>query len=167
MGTLSASRSIEVNASIDEIWKEIIDVKSWPDWKPFVTKAKIAGGYETLSNGSKIKMSLIIVGQAPVPLSVTVCDFNRPTSLAWYGGVKGLVYAVHAFDFKDMGENKTLVTSKEEFNGALVGLLKLFVSEDEIAATHQRWVLAIKNKMEGARKPEKSDGHGCNCGEEH
>ncbi len=167
MSTLSASRSIEVAAPIDEIWKVIMDVKGWPDWKPFIPKAKIAGGYDTLSNGSKIKMSLVAVGQAPAPLSVTICDFNRPNSLAWEGGVKGLVHAVHAFEFKDLGDDKTLVTSKEEFNGALVGLVKLFLSEEELLALHDKWVLAIKNKMECPDGPEDADGHDCHCGDEH
>jgi hypothetical protein len=160
MGEMRVEKSIEVEASAAEIWEAVIDVRSWPSWKPFVTKARIAGGYDSVTCGVKIKMSLMVGGPASVPLTVKVVEFEKPSRFAWEGGVKGLVHAVHGFEFQERG-GKTRVTSRETFTGALVPLVKLMVTEEDFHKLHEDWVKAIKKRVE--QKPEAeepSPGHG-------
>jgi len=147
MGEIAVERSLEVAAPAPAIWEEMMKVESWPEWKPFVQKAKIASGYEALSCGSKIKMRLMIGGPAALPLSVTVTEFNRPERLAWEAGVKGLLYGEHSFSFKSMGKT-TRVTSQEVFKGPLTALLKLMITREDLERLHMQWLEAIKQRME-------------------
>ncbi|HUT52072.1 MAG TPA: SRPBCC domain-containing protein [bacterium] len=161
MAELKVEKSIEVEAPAVEVWDAMMDVKSWPQWKPFMPKASLAGGYESVTCGTKIKMSVMIGGPASVPLKVSVVDFQKPGRLAWEGGVKGVFHAIHSFDFKDKG-GKTLVTSREIFTGALLPVVKLMVTEDDLNKLHEDWVKAIKKRVENkpeAEEPAAAHGH--------
>jgi len=146
MGEIVVEKSLEVEAPALAIWEEMMKVSSWPEWKPFMKKAGVSG-YDSLTCGAKIKMSVMVGGSASVPLSATVIEFNRPERLVWEGGVKGLFHAVHSFDFKSMGD-KTRVTSREEFNGVLTGVVQLMVTKDDLERLHEQWLIAIKKRME-------------------
>jgi hypothetical protein len=147
MGRMYAEKWVDVDASAKEIWDQVVDVASWPSWKPFITKASVGGGYESLGNGTTIKFSILPGGPAAVPLSAKITEFNSPHKLSWTGGVPGVVHAVHSFEFTEIG-GKTRVTSKEEFTGALIWFLKLMISEDDLNKLHEQWVQAIKRRVE-------------------
>jgi len=148
MGEISVTKSIVVNAGREDVWELLVDVEGWPEWKPFIKRAKIKGGYESLSCGSRIKMGVLMSGPASVPLTVTVTEFNRPGRLAWEGGVAGLLHAVHSFTLEETADG-TRVTSSEVFKGALVGPMKrIFITEEDLEKLHQDWVQAIKDRAE-------------------
>lgn len=153
MAEMMVEKSLEVDASPDQIWEAMMDVKSWPEWKPFMTKARFGSGYESVTCGAKIKMSLMVGGPAVVPLSVEVCEFDKPSRLAWQGGVQGLFHAVHGFELQDKG-GKTRVVSHEKFTGILVPLVKLIISSEDFENLHQEWLLAIKRRVEKKDAPE-------------
>jgi hypothetical protein len=147
MGKMFVEKSIEVNAPVREVWDRVLEVSTWPEWKPFIRKASIGGGYDSLSNGSSLKFSLFTGGPAAVPLSVKITEFDIPNRLAWEGGVRGLVHAVHSFEFKDV-QGKTLVISREEFTGGLLWAMKLMMSQQDLEKLHEQWVQAIKQRVE-------------------
>lgn len=146
MGEIIVEKSMEVNATPQAIWDEMVKIDTWPEWKPFIKKAG-ASGYECLANGVKFKMTIQVGGPAAVPLSATISEFDQPGRLVWEGGVKGIFHAVHSFDFKESGD-KTLVVTREEFKGALTGILNLMVGRDDLEALHQKWLEAIKKRVE-------------------
>ncbi len=155
MGQMSVEKSVEVDAPAQAIWEQIIDVASWPSWKPFIKSSKIKG-YDHLGNGGKFSMSIMAAGPAAVPITATVCDFDAPNLLAWEGGVPGIFRAKHSFEFKEAG-GKTIVTTKEVFNGILVGLVGLMVTQDDFEKLHDDWLAAIKDKMETAEESEEEE----------
>lgn len=160
MATISVEKTIEIEAPAAKIWEQLIDVKSWASWKPFVKKARIGGGHEHIGLGSNIKMSLLVgSGVASAPLSVTVVEFDAPRALAWEGGVKGLVHAIHGFELKE-GQGKTVVVSRETFTGALLSLMTLLVSKQELEDLHEAWLKAIKARVTGKGSVEAAPGHG-------
>ena len=148
MGQVVVEKSMEISAPAQAIWEELVKVNSWPDYKPFVKKASTVGG--PLSAGSRLKMTLLMGGPAAVPLTVTISEFVPGKRLAWTGGVKGVVSAVHSFDLEESG-GKTKVTSREEFQGALLWVMLLMVTRADLENLHQQWVLALKNRMENPR----------------
>jgi hypothetical protein len=152
MGRFVVEKSVEVNAPAGAVWEQMVAVLRWPEWKPFIQKARIGGGYESLTNGSTLKFSILIGGPAAIPLSVKVTEFNIPSRLAWSGGVPGLFFATHSFDFQEK-QGQTVVTSREEFSGALLGLVKLMLSEEDFEKLHQEWVQAIKKRLEKGVDP--------------
>jgi hypothetical protein len=153
MAQLSVERKMEVKAPAAKIWEQLMDVASWPEWKPFVPKARIASGYDSLTCGAKLKMSIVFGGAASIPLSVTISEFDKPSRLAWEGGAKGLFHAVHGFELKDQG-GSTLVTSREDFSGVLLPVVNLIVTKEDLEKLHEQWLLAIKKRMEGEPEQE-------------
>jgi hypothetical protein len=160
MAELIVEKELEVEAPARDIWEAMMDVSAWPEWKPFITKASIGSGYGSLTSGARIRMSVMVGGPASVPLSARVTEFDKPSRLAWEGGVKGLFHAMHSFDFEDRGA-KTRVVSKEIFSGLLLPVVKLMVTEGDLEKLHERWLEAIKDRMEkkeeAATEP---DAHG-------
>ncbi len=147
MGEIKVENSAEVRAPAEKVWEQLTNVNSWPEWKPFMKRAKIASGYKSISCGSKIKMGIMMAGPASVPLAVEVTEFDKPKRLAWEGGVAGLLHAVHSFDIEDRG-GSCVVTSSEVFKGLLTSALLLLVTEKDLEKLHQDWVTAIKNRLE-------------------
>ena len=159
MPQYEVEKSIEVEAPPDKVWEELIDVKKWPEWKSFVPKTRVCEGYECVTTGAKIKMSLEVGGPASVPLSVRITEFKRPGLLAWEGGLKGVFHAVHSFELKDLS-GKTRLTSKEVFTGALLPLVRLIVTEQDLEELHEKWVKAVKKRVEGGEEgPEPVAAH--------
>ena len=146
MGEIIVEKSMEVAATPQAIWDEVVKVSTWPEWKPIIKKASISG-YDSLSTGAKIKFTATVGGPASVPLSATITEFDKPGRLAWTGGVPGVFHAVHSFDFKDMGKT-TQVTTREVFTGILTGAVQLMVSKEDLENLHQQWLDAIKKKEE-------------------
>jgi len=152
MKELIVEKAAEVRAPAAAIWEQMMAVKEWPSWQPFITKARIASDYENLSCGSRIRFSLMAGGPASLPLTAAVTEFDRPRRLAWTGGLHGWFYAEHSFDFEDQGGGVTRVVSRERFTGHLLPLVLLVVPPADLEELHLKWVQAIKERMEG--KPE-------------
>jgi len=159
MAEFTVSASEVIDAKPAEVWEKLMDVKSWPEWKPFIKYTKIKSGYENMSCGTVLKMGIRPSGVASVPVTVTVSEFNRPARLAWEGGVKGLVHACHSFDLEDKG-GKTKITSSETFAGALVPVVKLLVTLEDFEKLHQDWVKAVKERLEGKSEEPAEEDHG-------
>ena len=145
MGSYKIERSLSIKAPAREIWDRIMDVKSWPEWKPFITSTA-TGGAE-IGNGSKFRMNIKVKGPLPFPVPVRVIDFDPYKYVAWTGGLPGMSVSVHSFIFQEK-DGETLLTSREEFTGALVGLMLLFMSEKDFEKLHDDWLEAIRKRVE-------------------
>lgn len=152
MGEFTVEKSIEVQAPAGAIWEELIKVKEWPKWKPFIKKTSLGSGAEKLSLGAKMKMNLALAGKPAAPLSVTISAFEANRYLAWSGGVKGLLSAVHSFKLEEQGP-ATKVITREEFKGVLLGLVSFVVKPADLEKLHEQWLLAIKQRMESRTSP--------------
>jgi len=123
MGTYRLERSQEISAPASAIWHELLDANAWPAWKPFIRRIRFAGS----RLGPESRFTMTIAVKARGAGGVRVCAFDAPRRIAWTGGLPSAVISVHGFDLEAIG-SRTRVTSWEEFTGALVGLMKLFVT---------------------------------------
>jgi len=147
MAKYSVSRKTEINAPVPAIWKAIVNVSSWPEYKPFIKR--IRTGSQVLGKGGHFKMWIRVKGPA-VPVPVKVVEFDPPRRVAWTGGLAGLSVSVHSF-ILEQSENGTILTSREDFTGRLVRLMLLLVRPRDLERLHDDWLFAIKNKVEGNR----------------
>ena len=145
MGKYELERSLEINAPLRVIWDELLDINSWPEWKPMI--AKVAYDGDKLEPGTKFKFNIRVKGPFATPVTCKVLDVDFPKKMAWTGGLQGLSVSVHSFLFEERGE-KTLVISREEFTGALVGLMLLFVTRKDLDKLHDDWLVAIRQRVE-------------------
>ncbi len=143
MGNLKLERSRLVKAPARDIWNEILDVKSWPEWKPFIKKVTGDGG--EIRIGSRFTMKIAVKGPA-VPVPVEVITLDPYKEMAWTGGIPKTVVSVHSFLF-DEKDGATLVTSREEFTGALVSIMPMFVTIKDLHKLHDDWLEAIDQRM--------------------
>lgn len=145
MGSYKLARSLEVNAPIKAVWDEIMDIKSWPEYKPMIDKVSYDG--DKLAEGTKFKFSIRIKGPFATPVTCKVLEVDEPRKMAWTGGIPGLSMSVHSFLLEETGSG-TLLTSAEEFTGAAVGLMLLFIKERDLFKLHDDWLVAIKHRVE-------------------
>jgi len=145
MGAYQLERSAEVAASAQAVWDQLVDVKSWPEWKPFITAT--SSNEKVLSRDSRFKMNIRVKGRWPVPISARVCAWEEGKRIAWTAGLPGLAVSVHSFILEQL-EGKTRVRSREEFTGALVGLMLRLVTEKDLHSLHDQWLASIKQRVE-------------------
>lgn len=143
MAEMKVDRSIEINATPEQAWEWLADVKGWPSWKPFIISASYVKG-EALKVGSKIKFKPK-VGLMPINLYATITECKPTQRVAWAGGFPG-IRAVHSFDFESVGSGKTRVTTREAFTGFGVALVKLVLPPVEFEKMHADWLKAFQDK---------------------
>ena len=145
MGQYKIERSLLIDAPVRLIWEELLDVKNWPKWKPMITKTSYDG--DKLETGKKFKLSLRVKGPIITPVTCEILSLDEYDYMAWTGGLDGLSKSVHSFLFKEEG-GKTLVTSREEFKGALVSIMLLFLTPKDFEKLHDQWLVAIKEHID-------------------
>jgi len=144
MGAYQLERTREIQAPAGKIWDQLLEVKRWPEWKSFIPATS---GREVIAGlGDRFQMRIRVKGPFAFPVPVRVCEFDPPRRLAWTGGIPGTVISVHRFLLEDRGE-KTLVTSREEFTGALVGLMLRLVTPQDLGKLHDQWLLALQRRL--------------------
>ena len=138
-------RALEIAAPPAAVWDQITAVRTWPEWKPFIARTVLEE--DRLSLGSRFKMHIRVKGSFAAPVSVRVCDWQPLRRIAWTGGIPGVSMSVHSF-MLEAKDGRTLLTSREEFSGALVWLMLRLVTPADLESLHDRWLLAIKNRVE-------------------
>ncbi len=115
-----AERTIE--APPQRVFDRLVDVASWPTWMPrsFVPVLR-KGTPSPLRLGDRIKVK---VAGGPLPTTIRMSKVERPTEVAWRGGVRGLLWAEHRFVLEAVGDRRTRVRSIETWRGALSRVLR-------------------------------------------
>lgn len=144
------ARTADIAAPARAVWDQILAVRTWPEWKPFISRTVLRG--PDLSLGSRFRMHIRVKGPFAVPVSVRVCNWVPPRRIAWTGGIPGVTMSVHSFLLEEKN-GQTRLTSLEEFTGALVWLMLRLVTPADLESLHDRWLAAIRQRVEppGAR----------------
>lgn len=144
MAAYQLEQKREILAPAQAIWAELIAVQRWPEWKDFIPATS---GREVITGlGDRFRMRIRVKGPLAVPVPVRVCGFDPPRLIAWTGGIPAAVVSVHTFLLEEQGA-RTLVTSREEFTGALVGLMRRVVTRQDLEHLHEQWLAAIQRRV--------------------
>ncbi len=144
MSEYKVEKSLAINAPIQELWRQILDVGSWPSWKSFITATKAPT--DEFKVGTTFNMSIRVKGPISFPTPVRVTCHEPPHKVAWTGGLPGLTMSVHTFELREE-DGKTVVTSREEFTGVLVRLMLLLLTPRDMEKLHDDWLIAIKERV--------------------
>ena len=106
-----------IAASPDVCFARLADFPSWATWMP-ASFRPVSGPSRPLHVGDIVKVKIAGLPGLAV-LRVVRAEPGR--ALAWQGGVRGLLDAVHAFHFTAQ-DGGTLVHSEETWTGALTGI---------------------------------------------
>ncbi len=144
MGAHSVERSRTIDAPAARIWAELLDIGKWPEWKPFIPAVSWRGG--AVGVGSEFKMNIRVKGRVAVPVKVKVLRMEAPAYVAWTGGIPHVSMSVHSFKLEEK-DGGCIVTSREDFTGALVFMMLWLVKHKDLVSLHDRWLEAIARRV--------------------
>lgn len=113
---------IVIEASADEVWAVFADFAAYPEWNPYALA--ITGD---ATPGGIIQIRIMQDNwSAPMELAETVIAVEPGRLFHWHGSVltPGLVETDHSFHIEVHDEGSVRFVHREEFRGALAGLLE-------------------------------------------
>lgn len=119
------STEIIIEASPANVWAQLMDFDSYPDWNPFI---HITG---KAAVGTSLKNTIYLEGQKPQVFKPTVLVVKPQHELRWLGSlfVKGLFDGEHYFLLEETEEGFTRFTHGENFTGILSGVILKMIRE--------------------------------------
>jgi hypothetical protein len=135
--------SIEILASADTIWNELISFSTYHSWNPFIIKAE---GEAKVGARLNLKM---LNGKNEMLIKPTVQISEAGKEFQWLGkGLGGMFKGQHYFKLEERN-GSTLLTHGENFSGLLSGLVLGMIKETTIASFNAMNE-ALKEKVESS-----------------
>lgn len=132
---IEASRSIEMDAAVDTVWRSLTTVADWPRWHPYLRDATLDGGFRA---GSAIRYGGALKHRLTVAEVVPGERVTLRGSLAIY-------WATTRWDVRAVTAGRTHVTFTESSGGPLIGLL---YGSRRLGAHLDRWLTALRAEAE-------------------
>jgi hypothetical protein len=113
----TVTRTVELDAAPEEIWRVLTDTAAHSRWNPFMTEL-----HGTLEVGNRIDVRIAPPGGRPMSFHPTVTDLEPGRKLAWLGHflVPGLFDGAHSFVLVLLPHGRTRLVQSETFRGVLV-----------------------------------------------
>ena len=129
-----------IEASPEEVWKVLVNVKSWPEWDKYCER--IEG--EVILGQKVTAYTKLAPGRG---FKVKVSELKENKYMVWSGGMPfGLFTGKREWILNDLGESKVEFVTRETFSGPLV---KLFGAKlPNLDEPFQAFVVGLKQKVE-------------------
>jgi hypothetical protein len=132
---LVSAASIQIEAPLEAVWAVIIAFRDWRTWAPGVEMPDLAEIAPDISfkwrlNGVAILSTIGVVDPGR--------ELNWTGSFLWFR-------AVERYVLEPSGPTRTQITLAESLAGAL---LPMFYSARQLQANHERWLAALKRRVE-------------------
>jgi hypothetical protein len=139
---------IDVDAPAERIWNILTDFESFPEWNPFIPKAR-----GEAKVGAKLEVRIQPPGSRPTVFRPTVTVAEPGHKLQWLGRLlmPGLFDGRHTFILEAKGEKNTHFIQKEEFSGLLASLLLRSIGANTLRG-FQEMNAALKKRAEHSAK---------------
>ena len=113
------STEIEIKASLDIIWKILLDVEKYPEWNPFIKSVS-----SHFTEGEKIAVTLHQPDSKPMTFKPKCTKLAHAKELRWQGHlfIPGLFDGEHIFELQSLENGNTRFIQRENFKGLLVPL---------------------------------------------
>jgi hypothetical protein len=108
---------ISIQASVDKIWRILLDLPMWPLWNTTVERT-----IGTIESGRSVT---VYVKQNPGrAFPVRVTELDAPRRMVWAGGMPfGLFKGVRVYELTALTEDTSTFSMKENYSGPLAGLI--------------------------------------------
>lgn len=118
MRTLHAQAII--NAPADRVWAIVADLRSYPQWNPF-----IVGASGQVRVGGRLNVTIVAPSMKPVHFRPRILNYQPGRLIRWKGSlwIGGLFDGRHALVVEPINDSLTRFTSHEEVTGILVPFL--------------------------------------------
>ena len=110
---------IEIQASAQRVWQLLTDFGSFPQWNPFIRRAK-----GNVRVGERLEVNIQPSGASGMTFRPTVLKAESNRELRWLGHllIPGLFDGEHIFTIEPLGTNRVRFVQREIFTGLLVPL---------------------------------------------
>lgn len=134
---------IEIDATPEAVWTVLTDLRSYPDWNPFITSAE-----GDVAEGARLVNRLEPPGGKPMTFKPTVTEVDDQRAFEWLGrlGIPGVFDGRHRFELVPTGERTRLVHT-EHLRGVLVPFLKRSLDTNTVAG-FEAMNAALKDRAE-------------------
>jgi uncharacterized membrane protein len=120
MGKLGGEASAEIDAPIEQVWEEIVDLESAPDWQE---------GFEDVEVLERDDQGRAIVAETQSDAKVKTVKnrlrftYEEPTLMEWTQEKGDLKSLVGAWELEDLGDGRTRATYRLEGDpGRVLGM---------------------------------------------
>jgi hypothetical protein len=126
------TRTVELDATPQQVWDVLTDAPAHADWNPFITN--MDGDLEV---GRQIEVRIAPPGGKAMTFRPTVTHADPAHHLAWLGRLllPGLFDGAHSFTLEPLPGNRTQLTQSETFRGLLVPLSGSLLQRTEAGFT--------------------------------
>ena len=137
----SFEAATRIDASPEQVWALLADVRSWRDWDSGVDRVegRVALGEQLTLYATMIRSH---------PFRVTVTEIRPREVMRWRGGLPfGLAVIERTYSLDAQEDGGTLLTVREDHTGPLAGLLGR--STPDLNPSFRHFVEGLKARAEG------------------
>ncbi len=140
------SKTVEIKAEREAVWKILEDIDAYPDWNPFTHK--VLSGF---SLGDSIELHVRMPKRGDRMQKETICEMRKPDQMAWSMtlGSAFILSARRDQYLKNVGGDKCSYETVDEFTGLLAPLVYHLFAED-IENGFNAMAYALKERAEGS-----------------
>ncbi len=131
---LKDKQSVIINATAEQVWNVLTDMKKWGNWNPDISDVQIEKLEAEESFTWKIKGSKI---------TSKIAALVESEMISWTGSYMG-IKAIHVWKLDKTDGNQTIVTNEE----SMEGFLTLFFGHRKLHETLISWLDHLKMEVE-------------------
>ncbi|MCP4442337.1 MAG: SRPBCC domain-containing protein [Aureispira sp.] len=137
----SIETSIQIDATVDQVWKVLTAFEEYPTWNPFIL------GIE----GEVVEGNQIVAKIDGMTFKPIVLKYTSSKELRWLGKLwfKGLFDGEHQFLLKSNEDGSTTMYHCEQFKGILVPFFKKML-QTKTKLGFEKMNLSLKQRVEEA-----------------
>lgn len=133
---------IDIDATPQQVWKELINFSSWKDWNPFIPSVE-----GKLEIGKRMIIQVAPPEMKPMTFKPKVFEVEQNKKIVWGGSFLWIVYrGDHAFCLEPLNNLKTRFRQIEQFKGPIVLLMGSMIKKTEVG--YHQMNQAFKNHVE-------------------
>lgn len=135
---------IEIQATKERVWQQLIDFDSYPQWNPFIRQVE---GQAKV--GAKLEAHIQPSGTRGMTFKPTILTAEPNRELRWLGRliIPGLFDGEHVFTVESLGDTRVRFVQREIFTGILVPLLARSLDADTLRGFNEM-NQALKSRAE-------------------
>lgn len=121
-----AAATHETSAAPERVFDTLTDHDAWDRWMPssFRPAGRSVGA---LRPGARLRVRIAASRRLPLPAILEVTVAERPRTITWCGGLRGVLFAEHRFHFDHRDGGGTRIRSEETWTGRLARVLERVV----------------------------------------
>ncbi|WP_369255969.1 SRPBCC domain-containing protein [Geodermatophilus amargosae] len=137
----SYEATVRIDASPEEVWRDLVDVGSWRDWDSGVDRVE-----GRVALGERLTLYATMIRSRP--FTVTVTELRPREAMRWRGGLPlGLAVIERTYQLDPQDDGGTVLTVREDQTGPLAWVTER--STPDLNPSFRQFCAGVKARAEG------------------